>query len=1059
MSPRPDDQRKPEMGGVEGTKAVNPSQRDEAASAKLWTVYISEAEKYDRALVESWRGNMEGMLIFAGLFSASLTAFLIESYKSLIPDSGAQTARLVSQISQQLAASANGTAFVMPPSVPFTPPVTSLVCNALWFISLGLSLSCALMATLLEQWARDFLHKAEMRSSPVIRARIFSYLYYGLKRFHMHTVVEVIPLLLHASLLFFFAGLIAFLVPVNIAITGIAGIILLVVIVVYSVITLLPLRHLDCPYRTPLSGAFWRLVHVVQRIQHNRRISAEEPTIHLQTTQDETMVEAMSRTATEISDERLARDTRALVWTVKSLKDEAELEPFIEAIPDLLWDPAGRRYIYQTRIISLAQNPEVQLHHRIATLLESCNTGLLSLEAGRQRRIVCLKALWAIASFSEFWQKAHKSRPAVDFSSIFNHPIFEETTTTLIPNPLLNPETTTTLNPNPLLHPEIAPYFISAKIMMRWSSFCALQGRFVEWQQYLMACELERRNGRFLDLSAVSFSIYATCRAFDFWSNDELSISGLQKLVQGLRFHIPYTILFEYLSKSVTLSSPPYRFYETWATISVDVTVNFLDFQEPLEKELRVAVSAFLQRSSTAADNTAIDWAAGNISALLAMWRPDDTTPIPTCVIHLLNGCSDATLEYIMRNGGDILTYLWSSFPNTLDGGLLSKSSNQIREKTAEQKGSLTALWRLASLCPNTAHHDHSPWPLRCYKSVLSSLVDIDFSGFICKSISALVKSHIISEDVADPGNERSPRIYSQTMGSTLSDKDHGQNGDMSADSSLNPTTAAEAILILVAEFLDHCNSDLLPYKAGETVRRIGWFAPHQKIHRTHQIRFASSLYNILSAGRFAGLMEDLVYLRCLNSYAREPSSSLQEVSNFDGLHDWLDDPVARQKIKAGFLDFEIRLNTKADSPKTLARLRKILHQLDSMEEKDQWHDEGDERDHQRLGTSHKDETRELGAALPQQCHPAYNSLAPGPIFPRRVPTPVASRRQAAHMVSCLGTHAYVNAQPAAYAYARPPQRPPLRIRDGGNLYVALQGLSSIDALVAIFVSLIRAKS
>ncbi|KAJ7748402.1 hypothetical protein B0H16DRAFT_1553296 [Mycena metata] len=53
---------------------------DEAAAAKLWQVYVSEAEKYDKGLVESWRSDMEGMLIFAGLFSASLTAFLIESY-------------------------------------------------------------------------------------------------------------------------------------------------------------------------------------------------------------------------------------------------------------------------------------------------------------------------------------------------------------------------------------------------------------------------------------------------------------------------------------------------------------------------------------------------------------------------------------------------------------------------------------------------------------------------------------------------------------------------------------------------------------------------------------------------------------------------------------------------------------------------------------------------------------------------------------------------------------------------------------------------------------------
>jgi hypothetical protein len=30
----------------------------------MWAVYVAEAEKYDRGLVESWKSDMEGMLIF-----------------------------------------------------------------------------------------------------------------------------------------------------------------------------------------------------------------------------------------------------------------------------------------------------------------------------------------------------------------------------------------------------------------------------------------------------------------------------------------------------------------------------------------------------------------------------------------------------------------------------------------------------------------------------------------------------------------------------------------------------------------------------------------------------------------------------------------------------------------------------------------------------------------------------------------------------------------------------------------------------------------------------------
>ncbi|KAJ7851790.1 hypothetical protein B0H14DRAFT_2218963, partial [Mycena olivaceomarginata] len=179
-----------------------------------WAINAGEAEKYDKALVESWKSDMEGMLIFAGLFSTSLTVFLIESYKTLTPDN--PSVRLLTQISLQLAASSNGSTYSVPLAPTPTPPSASaLVCNALWFTSLGLSLSCALVATLLEQWARSFIHRSDIRSAPLIRARIFSFLYYGLRRFNLHTVVEIIPLLLHASLLLFLAGLVAFLIPVN----------------------------------------------------------------------------------------------------------------------------------------------------------------------------------------------------------------------------------------------------------------------------------------------------------------------------------------------------------------------------------------------------------------------------------------------------------------------------------------------------------------------------------------------------------------------------------------------------------------------------------------------------------------------------------------------------------------------------------------------------------------------------------------------------------------------------------------------------------------------------
>ncbi|KAJ7493039.1 hypothetical protein B0H11DRAFT_1803498 [Mycena galericulata] len=373
------------------TEQVNHNEAEnEEACAKLWSTYVGEAERYDAALVESWRADMEGMLIFSGLFSASLTAFLIESYGNLQPDSGDLTVAAISQVSQQLAAIASGETFVLEVPAPFNPTLESLLCNALWFISLSLSLTCALLATLVEQWAREFLHKTEMRPSPARRARIFSFLYFGLKQFRMQTVVDAIPFLLHASLLLFFAGLIAFLLPVNRIIMYLMCIALLLFLLLYAALTVLPLVYLDSPYRTPLSAPLWSLFH-------NTFIF-----IHRDLSQKLTMTEAVVDSALWDTQER---DQRALQWTLDSLTDDTELLPFVEAIPDVIHGPNGFRRVNDHFFIPMLGDIETAspLVTRISNLILGTQGLPEDLPIVARRRAAGLKALWALSMMPSSW--------------------------------------------------------------------------------------------------------------------------------------------------------------------------------------------------------------------------------------------------------------------------------------------------------------------------------------------------------------------------------------------------------------------------------------------------------------------------------------------------------------------------------------------------------------------------------------------------------------------------------------------------------------------------------
>ena len=76
-----------------------------------------------------------------GVFSATVAAFLIESYKTLKPDPGEVTVRLLQQVTQQLAAISNGTQLALPTSDPFIPKPYAIHVNIMWFLSLCISLS------------------------------------------------------------------------------------------------------------------------------------------------------------------------------------------------------------------------------------------------------------------------------------------------------------------------------------------------------------------------------------------------------------------------------------------------------------------------------------------------------------------------------------------------------------------------------------------------------------------------------------------------------------------------------------------------------------------------------------------------------------------------------------------------------------------------------------------------------------------------------------------------------------------------------------------------------
>ena len=204
-----------------------------------------------------------------GIFSATVGAFIIEFYKKLSPDSGGQTAYLLCELSQQFSNFTNRPALTqltqdcspLQTSLSFSPSATIVCVIAMWMISLILSLSSALFATLLQQWARGYVQMPQIPGPMKDRACVRSSLFFGIQKYRMRISIETAPALLHISVFFFFAGVVILFYDIHKTVANIVSSFVGIVGLAYFALTILPYFRHDCLYRTPMSIMLWDIAH------------------------------------------------------------------------------------------------------------------------------------------------------------------------------------------------------------------------------------------------------------------------------------------------------------------------------------------------------------------------------------------------------------------------------------------------------------------------------------------------------------------------------------------------------------------------------------------------------------------------------------------------------------------------------------------------------------------------------------------------------------------------------------------------------------------------------
>ncbi|QRV95514.1 regulator of telomere elongation helicase 1 [Ceratobasidium sp. AG-Ba] len=220
----------------------------------IWKMYVEEAAEQDNELVDTQNKNLDLMLLFAALFSAILTAFLIESKNLLQRDSGDTSVALlllIAQSQQQISLGLTPEATKTIELPEFSPSLAARFVNGLWFTALALSLSAALVAMLSKEWLAGYV--AVTVRPAFNRALARQTKYDGLLAWRTLPIIAFLPLLLHLALLLFSLGLVIYLWSLDLGIAIVVAVITATTASFYLITAVLGTVYEACPYVTQLS--------------------------------------------------------------------------------------------------------------------------------------------------------------------------------------------------------------------------------------------------------------------------------------------------------------------------------------------------------------------------------------------------------------------------------------------------------------------------------------------------------------------------------------------------------------------------------------------------------------------------------------------------------------------------------------------------------------------------------------------------------------------------------------------------------------------------------------
>ncbi|KAJ2924085.1 hypothetical protein H1R20_g13010, partial [Candolleomyces eurysporus] len=239
-----------------------------------WTQLLEPRQEKDTARCKAWKEEVHHLLVFAGLFSAVVTAFLVESQKALRTDPvEAILLLMLTKIGEAQASQISSSIFSPPKDV-------SVRINTLWFLSLVLSLVTVLIGTVSLQWLREH-QRPYADLEPQIAFSLHQMQVESLDKWWVPHIFTMLPLLLQAALILFLIGLSELLFNLNRTVAIWVAIAIGLALFFLGTTTVLPTLqnlylflpwrmaaepHSPCPYKSPQAWAFHRLLSPLVRV-------------------------------------------------------------------------------------------------------------------------------------------------------------------------------------------------------------------------------------------------------------------------------------------------------------------------------------------------------------------------------------------------------------------------------------------------------------------------------------------------------------------------------------------------------------------------------------------------------------------------------------------------------------------------------------------------------------------------------------------------------------------------------------------------------------------------